>query len=147
MSSDSPQEIRLAAAINYLMRFFLLEENDFPPAQGRTKFNPLDFNIIRFIAAHPGCIATDIVRDLRVGPTTLQSALDRLVRKGVLLRTVHRGDARARALELSGEGESLFEAITEQDNTNMRAVLATLDADERRTFLELADKVVEGLGG
>lgn len=149
-TSEPPTDaltLRLFGAVNALLRTFLVAEGEFPPAEGKARFNPLDFNLLRDLEAHPGTRATDVAARLRVSPTTLQSALDRLVRRGLVAKTVHPDSARARALTLTEAGQALRAAIHAQDMTNMRALLATLAPDERDTVVELLEKAVRGLGG
>jgi DNA-binding MarR family transcriptional regulator len=147
MSIFEQDRLRLFASVNFLMRRFLLAEDEYSPAQGRAAFNPLDFNILRQVEAFPGTRATDMAEALHVAPTTLQSGIDRLVRKGLIAKSSHPEDSRARAHRLTETGAELRAAIHNQDMMNMEAILATLSAEERSEILRLMDKVVEGLEG
>jgi len=146
MSISDAELLRLFNAVSFLMRRFLLEDGADSPAQGQAAFNPIDFNILRHIDAFPGTRAKDMSEALKVAPTTLQSGIDRLVRKGMIAKSPHPDDSRARAHMLTDEGTNLRGAIHAQDMANMEAILATLDRDERAQLLTLMDKIAQGFG-
>ncbi|MEM7781427.1 MAG: MarR family winged helix-turn-helix transcriptional regulator [Pseudomonadota bacterium] len=132
---------QLHGHINAMLNLFLVNEQSFPSARGRMRYSPLDFQTIRFVAANPDCPAKAIADALGVAPTTLQSALDRLIRKGYLERGQHPQDGRAKVHRLTPDGEELRAAIEEQDLENMRFLLAPLSADERKSLLAMMAKV------
>ena len=74
MASDQAEQLH--RYINTMLNLFLVNEQSFPSAKGRMRYNPLDFQTLRFVAAQPDCRGSDIARALGVVPTTLQSALD-----------------------------------------------------------------------
>ena len=127
------------------MQTFLVDSHRFPTAEGRTRYNPVDFTLLRELDRTPGCRATDIVARTGVAPTTLQSSLDRLVRAGLVAKDPHPDSARARALSLTEEGRDLRAAIHRQDLRNMAAILEGLDPEERAEFVRLARKATDAL--
>lgn len=138
---SSEQEKRLHVQINALLNLFLVNEKSFPPAQGRMRYSALDFQTIRFVDAHPDSPAKTIADALGVAPTTLQSALDRLIRQGYLERGEHPSDGRAKVHRLTPQGEDLRQAIESQDLDNMRFILDALSPTERVSLLEMLEKV------
>ncbi|MEM9286571.1 MAG: MarR family winged helix-turn-helix transcriptional regulator [Pseudomonadota bacterium] len=140
-TQDPSQAQRLHAHINALINLFLVNEKTFPSAQGRMRYSPLDFQTIRYVDAHPDCPAKAIADALGVAPTTLQSVLDRLIRKGYLERGDHPTDRRAKVHRLTVEGRALRDAIEQQDMENMQFLLGALTNDERERILALFDKI------
>lgn len=135
------QEKRLHVHINKLLNLFLVNEKSFPPAQGRMRYSALDFQTIRFVDAQPDSPAKAIADALGVAPTTLQSALDRLIRKGYLERGEHPSDGRSKVHRLTPKGEDLRQAIENQDLDNMRFILDALSPTERVNLFEMLEKV------
>jgi len=132
---------RLLSAINTLLNVFIVDETRFPSAEGQMRYNPIDFQSLRYIDQNPGCRAIDIAKSLGVAPTTLQSSLDRLLKRGALVKTNHASDGRAKAYRLSESGQLLRDAIHRQDLSNMEAVLSIIDEDARVLVLEQIEKV------
>jgi len=132
---------RLHAHINAILNLFLVNEKAFPPAQGQMRYNPLDFQTIRFVSANPDCPAKMIADAMGVAPTTQQSVLDRLIRKGVLERDAHPTDGRSKIHRLTQAGRDLREAIEAQDLANMRFILEPLTEAERESLLSMFEKV------
>lgn len=129
----------VADAVNVLLGAYLLRDAD---GQARPlPYNPLDYQVIRFVGAHPGARATDIAESVRVAATTMQSALDRLVRQGLLAKSRSETDGRARLYSLSDMGERIRADIRAQDVRNMSAILAALPDDDAETLTRLMAKV------
>ena len=148
MSSLAPELAQeLLPSVELALQTFLVDARRFPTAEGRARYNPVDFTLLRELDRTPGCRATDISERTGVPPTTLQSSIDRLVRAGLVRKDPHPDSARARALKLTEEGEDLRAAIHRQDLRNMEAVLAGLEPEERRAFVRLAAKAAAGLAG
>ncbi|MEM9407426.1 MAG: MarR family winged helix-turn-helix transcriptional regulator [Acidobacteriota bacterium] len=139
MASQQAEE--LLAYINSLLNLFLVNEQNFPSAQGKMRYNPLDFQALRYVSAHPDCRGAEIARALSVAPTTLQSALDRMIRNGLIERRDHPKDRRGKIHRLTKEGQSLRQAILSQDMENMEFLLGALSAEERVEILRMLGKV------
>jgi DNA-binding MarR family transcriptional regulator len=143
MKSDYPE--RLLACVGGLLQLFIVSEERFPSAEGRMRYNPLDFQTLRYIDANPESQGADIARAFGVAPTTQQSVLDRLIRKGLIVRSQHPSNRRARLHSLTPAGKDLRQAIHRQDMTNMKTMLAPLNTEEQTDILRLLEKVVVGL--
>ena len=134
---------RLLRSVNLLLNRYLIEGADGAPRPLR--YNPVDYQALRRIHAGPGARATDIARDLRVPATTLQSSLDRMGGMGLLEKSPHPTDGRARVYALTKAGEAMHAAILAQDRANMGAMLDVLEAEERGVLLDLLDRIAEAL--
>ncbi len=135
----------LLDAIRTLLRAFTVDETRFPPAEGRIKYNPHDFQSLYFIAGHPGCRGADLAAFLGVAPTTAQSVIDRLIERRFVLRTENPDSRRAVALHLTDEGVEVTQAIRRQDIANCRAMLSALPKAERKRFAEQMTIIAEAI--
>ncbi len=122
---------------------YLLEGADGAPRPLR--YNPVDYQTLKRIEMTPDSRATDIAEALGVPATTLQSALDRLVRMGFLEKRAHPTDGRAKVYRLTEDGTSLRQAIHAQDRANMGAMLEVLGEGEREGFVEMMERIEEAL--
>lgn len=141
-----PLERRLLKSVSTLLRVFTVDERRFPAAEGRMRYNPLDFQTLRRLAERPGAKAVDVARFLGVAPTTQQAVMDRLVSSGLVSRTDHPESARSKAHALTAAGQDLVAAILRQDVANMKTMLACLAPDEQRQVVRLVEKVAAHLG-
>ncbi|AOF94957.1 MarR family winged helix-turn-helix transcriptional regulator [Sphingobium sp. RAC03] len=104
--------------------------------------NELDKQTLFYVAQHPACGPSDVARFLGTANTTISSATDRLVKRGLLKRARVEQDRRAVALELTGEGQSY---VTNQRKTYQdmyRLMLERLAPHERDQFIALIAKII-----
>lgn len=133
----------VAEAVNALLGAYLVRDAD---GENRPlPYNPLDYQVLRFVERHPASRATDIAASVRVAATTMQSSLDRLVRQGLLAKAPSPTDGRARLYTLTGEGQRIRDAIRKGDERNMAAILAALEDNEAETLAHLMQKVARAL--
>ena len=136
---------QMLQAIGFLLNLFIVNEERFPSAEGRIRYNPIDFQTLRYIERAPGCRGVDIARALGVAPTTLQSALDRLIKKGWVERHDHPTSKRAKAHSLTEAGQELRASIHRQDLANMDVMLAALSPQEQKQAVALMGKIAAHL--
>jgi len=127
--------------INKLLNLFLVDEKRFPTAKGKMKYNPVDFQTLRFIKENSCCRAIEIAKALSVAPTTQQSSLDRLIKKKLVRREAHPSDQRSKIHSLTESGDGLVNDILNQDIENMNFILNSLSESEQKTLLALFEKV------
>lgn len=125
----------MASAIGTLLRVFTVNERKFPAAEGRARYNPLEFESLAYIEAHPHTRLKDIANYLGVSVTTVQSVVDRLVRRGFLVKDAHRNRGRAMSITLSEDGHSLQRAIQRQNIANSQRMLEQVPHAERENFV------------
>jgi DNA-binding MarR family transcriptional regulator len=136
-SEPKPQQIEsLYESICTLLKILTVGEDLFAPAGGKIKYNGTDFQALGFIGRNPGCMATQISEFLGVSATTTTSALDRLVKQELVIRSRPETNRRAVALELSKQGQEAFQAMVSHDMRSMVLILQVLNADERDLFVE-----------
>ena len=124
---------RLLGAVDAVLNRFLVEGADGKPRPLR--YNPVDYQTLKRLEDYPDSRATDIAEMLVIPATTLQSALDRLVRMGFLEKRNHPTDGRAKVYRLSEEGVELRRQINAQDRANMSAMLNILPEEDRENFV------------
>lgn len=133
-------------SVGTLLSLFTVNEERFPSAEGQMRYNPIDFQTLRYIDDHPGCRGVDIARAIGVAPTTLQSALDRMIRSGIVERVDHPTSRRAKAHRSTKQGQKIRGAIHRQDLANMRVMLNALSPTEQTEVMLLLEKIVSHLG-
>ena len=140
--SDSDAD-RLLAVIGPLLDRLLLQE---PEEGGRPlRYNPVDYALLHRIEQHPGCTGSDLARWVGIARTTVQSALDRLEKQGLVEKLVETPNAKARQLHLTKTGRQMRARIRSHDLANMAALLAPLSREERDYMLVRLERIVAAL--
>jgi DNA-binding MarR family transcriptional regulator len=135
---------RLAASIRVLLHALTIRAQD-TSGDGRIAFSGTELATLGYIREHPGSMSREVIAFLGLTPTTVQSLLDRLVRKGVVMRQPHKDDGRAVALFLTGEGAARVAAIRAQDVENCAAMLSVLPAKRRSSFVSDLEAIARRL--
>lgn len=104
--------------------------------------NELDKQVLLFIGGNAGCGPSDVARFLAVPNTTISSATDRLVKRGLLDRDRIEQDRRAISLRLSHEGEATVVALRQIHQNLYRMMLQRLSPSEREQFIQIITKIV-----
>jgi DNA-binding MarR family transcriptional regulator len=104
--------------------------------------NELDKQVLLFAGDNPGCGPSDLARFLAVRNTTISSATDRLVTRGLMDRTRIEKDRRAISLRLSKEGEATVAALRQVHQDLYRMMLKRLSPEEREQFIHIITKIV-----
>lgn len=129
----------MLSAVDALLTRYLLAGADGEPRPMR--YNPLDYQTLKFIENRPNSRATDISHALHLPPTTLQSALDRLIKLGLIEKGKHPSDGRAKVYRLTGAGQNMRDRIHAQDRANMDEMLSSISGAEREQFLSTMEKI------
>ncbi|UYY59259.1 MarR family winged helix-turn-helix transcriptional regulator [Sphingomonas sp. S2-65] len=103
--------------------------------------NELDKQTLLYVADQPGCGPSDVARFLGVANTTITSATDRLVKRGLLARRRAEGDRRAVALALSAEGEACVVDIRAAHRQLYDRMLEPLSTAERDSLIGMLQKI------
>jgi DNA-binding MarR family transcriptional regulator len=78
---------------------------------------------------------------MHVDASNVTDIVDRLERRGLVVRTVDPADRRVRRIVLTPEGEELQRSLFQQALAS--APIASLDADEQRMLCDLLGKIAE----
>ncbi|HTG39374.1 MarR family winged helix-turn-helix transcriptional regulator [Sphingomonas sp.] len=139
MAEPTPEQIdQLSVAFERFTRRFKVAE---AVAAADNALNALDAQTLVFISENAGCNAGEIARYLDVAPTTMTSALDRLVRKGLIERRRPEENRRSVALTATGKGLQAVEDHKAGYRNACAAMLRALDTAEQAQLIRLTEKV------
>ena len=93
------------------------------------------------IGSPPDAIMRDVARELDAALSTATTVVDRLVKRGLVLRERDETNRRVVRLGLTPEGKRLLDRLFEEQRASSAAVLATLTPAERTLYLDLVDKI------
>jgi DNA-binding MarR family transcriptional regulator len=87
-----------------------------------------------------------LASNIAVTPATATRMCDRLVRKGLIRRTHRRGDRRTIRLDLTAEGRSLVDAVTQRRRKEIQSLLKSVPVAEQSDLVRALGRFTE-LGG
>ncbi|WP_282181201.1 MarR family winged helix-turn-helix transcriptional regulator [Aliiroseovarius marinus] len=106
---------------------------------------PVQFAALDAIRSAPGSDQAAIAAKIAYDRATIGGVIDRLEKKGLVVRTVSDRDKRARAVTLSDAGDSLFARLQPVVADLQNDILHGLDSTEKAQFLMLATKALAGI--
>lgn len=96
------------------------------------------------IADHPGLDATRIAEMTVIDKATVGGVLERLERKGLIVRRKSAADARVKVLAATAAGRALIAVCFRSVDELQKRILGPLSAAEGDIFMELLAKLVGG---
>lgn len=105
---------------------------------------PGEYAILAAVIDLPGLDQRTLAERLGIDPASVGKMIDRLEAAGLLERRVHPDDRRARLLGATRLGEKLRQRLQHTALAAQERLLAPLTVRERRLFLDLLTRVVEG---
>jgi DNA-binding MarR family transcriptional regulator len=115
----------------------------FHRAVGMVEISPPQLGALLLIEANPGISQSAIAEALRFDRSTLVQIVDRLERRGLMVREPSASDRRSHALKLTAAGAKLLVRLKELVRTHEDEVGAVLSVDERRTLIGLLRRLHE----
>lgn len=106
--------------------------------------NPAEYGILAAVIDWPGLDQRRLAERLGIDPASVGQMIDRLETAGLLERRVHPDDRRARLVSATRSGERVRQHLRPAALAAQERLLAPLTARERRLFLDLLTRVVEG---
>ena len=107
----------------------------------RTGLGDSDFRVLEALL-HKGSLPVNTIGPkVWLTPGSISIAVDRLVRKGLVVRKEQTADRRVRRVELTPKGRSLIAATFRQHAAAMEKVINVLSTSERTTLLRLLKKL------
>jgi DNA-binding MarR family transcriptional regulator len=141
MAEPTHEQIdQLSLAFERFTRRFKVAE---AAAAAENALNALDAQTLLFISENAQCNAGEIVRYLDVAPTTMSSAIERLVRKGLIERRRPVEDRRSMALTVTGKGLQVVDDHKAAYRNACVAMLRALDSAERKELIRLTEKIAD----
>jgi DNA-binding MarR family transcriptional regulator len=108
----------------------------------------LDIGLIHHVANSPGITVGEVRKVLDIPNSTLSSAVNRLGRRGLLLRVINAEDRRSYGLMLTEAGFQVEEAHRALDKHLAELCIRALpDAEQRRLFLDSLRRVAAEAAG
>ncbi|MDI1261973.1 MAG: MarR family winged helix-turn-helix transcriptional regulator, partial [bacterium] len=109
-----------------------------------TELTPTQAGILIYLKRRAPARLQQVAGHLAVSLPSASASVEALVRKKLVIRRKDASDARARALELSGEGKAMVQRLTRQPS-RLRAVVAAMPAAEQADFFLHIVMVVRAL--
>ncbi|PCJ81590.1 MAG: hypothetical protein COA52_20520 [Hyphomicrobiales bacterium] len=134
------QATTLRIAIDAMMRRFKIAESEVSDSK---PLNQIDIQVMLYVSAHPGCGPTDVARYLKVAPTTISSATDRLANREFLQRERPDKNRRSIALSLTGSGTRYVFDLIDVQKTHCRMMLEQLSPTDQDVFIKLISKIAQ----
>ena len=107
----------------------------------RTELGDSDFRVLEALL-HKGPLPVNTLGPkVWLTPGSISVAVDRLVKKGLVLRKDHPRDRRVRRVELTAKGRALIMRGFREHAAAMETVVSVLSKNERLTLLRLLKKL------
>lgn len=114
---------------------------DFNASVGRTGLTPGLVGVLALIEANPGLKQSELAVILGIDRSTLVPVLDKLERRGLVVRRPMPGDRRAHALELTAGGGAALRRVVAEIRRHEARIARGLSAAERTLLIRLLGRV------
>jgi DNA-binding MarR family transcriptional regulator len=114
---------------------------------GEAGITPLQYGAMLHLGratGEPGIEQGELALRLNIDRNTASLVVEQLAKLGLLAREVSSTDRRARLLSLTAKGEAIYERVRPAFATANADVLAPLSPRERKQFMSLLVRVIEG---
>lgn len=117
----------LEGTIGYAIRRAQLSvTEDIYRAFGRLDVTTAQFSVLAVVADNPGCSQAELATALGVERPRMVPLIDRLERRGLVLRVAPARDRRARQIELTRDGRRMLRTLKRRFATHQRRMLGRL---------------------
>jgi DNA-binding MarR family transcriptional regulator len=114
-------------------------------AEATEQLSPSDVLALMHVGANPGSIQHELAEALAISPTTASSIVDRLVKKGLVLRTRTESNRRIVELNLTTKGAALHAHATDEQMRHCQLMLKALSPIQREQFISLMQTIAISL--
>jgi len=104
---------------------------------------PVQYSALLALRNHPGIDQTTLMQIIAFDRSTIGEVVTRLVRKGLIKRTIGKRDRRTRRLQLTPAGRRLLTRMKSVNEEVQQLILAPLSPSERAQFVRLMRKVAD----
>jgi DNA-binding MarR family transcriptional regulator len=98
---------------------------------------PAQFAVVKVVAANPGVAQARVAEVLGIERARLVEMLDRLGRRGLVVRSRSPSDRRTHALQLTHDGAALLERLQPCLAAHEQNVVARIGAEDKTTLLRI----------
>ncbi|HKA05398.1 MAG TPA: MarR family transcriptional regulator [Acidimicrobiales bacterium] len=109
---------------------------------GEDALEPGQFDTLEALAQRRAWRMSELAEELRVDPSTATRAVQRLLRTGLAERQRFNEDGRVVLVAATETGRRRYDAIARCRRAFMASVLSGFDAEERRQFATLLERLV-----
>lgn len=109
-----------------------------------TGLRHLEFGVMVRLHDTPGLDQHRLADWMALDRTSISTLVFRLEQQGLIERAVNGADRRARVLRLTATGEALHERIRPKTQVAQARILRVLTVAERRAFIDMLARVVDG---
>lgn len=104
---------------------------------------PVQYAALLAITVMPNSDQVQIANYISYDKVTIGGVIERLLRKGLISRTVNEKDKRARILNITTDGTYMISRVDEVIDQIQKDILKTLDEKEQKTFIRLLRKATQ----
>ena len=104
---------------------------------------PIQFAALEYISRNAGCSQKEIATHIETAPPALVGPLERLERRRLILRVREESDRRLACVSLTEEGKVFLLEARQRVQDVDRALVETLNKEERKTLLTLLHKILD----
>jgi DNA-binding MarR family transcriptional regulator len=142
LNARNPGEGILPELLGYhLRRAQLAVFADFARSMTGVDLTPGQFGVLARISANPGLTQSALGRAVGIERSTVVAVIDRLEKRGLVVRGEAEGDRRANALALSAEGQKLLRETTRRVRLHERRIARGLTPAETKLLIGLLRRV------
>jgi DNA-binding MarR family transcriptional regulator len=102
-----------------------------------------EVKMVEILGAHGSMIMTELAEAARLSLSTVTGVMDGLVEKKIVKRDRSEEDRRIVKVQLTSEGEKIYEQALEVRLRMVRGMLGALDREEQEQFVNLFKKIGE----
>jgi DNA-binding MarR family transcriptional regulator len=104
----------------------------------------LEYGTLLYVEIEPGLDQRRLAEAMGIDPSNASLIVDRLHSSGLIERRINGADRRAHQLYLTPEGRALWRRLRPRASAANERVLAPLAPAERKQFLDLLIRVIDG---
>ncbi|MFM2055751.1 MAG: hypothetical protein RLY71_136 [Pseudomonadota bacterium] len=108
---------------------------------------PVQFAAMTAVHEQPGIDQRTLAASIAFDTSTIGGVIDRLEKRGLMLRRTSPSDRRVRLLELTPDGEALLQTLVPAVLKTQERLLAALPVEQRALFSTLLQAAVQGHTG
>jgi DNA-binding MarR family transcriptional regulator len=132
---------QLDTAITTLLRVLVIQERRISNGNVAVPFNPLDLETLSFLGRHQNAVAKEIATYLHVSATTMQSVIDRLEKRGFIIKDKSALKGRAVAISLTTSGKEFRDLMQAHNIQNCEAMLSAINVLDQDRFVDSMAKI------
>ena len=101
------------------------------------------FQALKHISLHGSCSIGSLAEGLSVSQPAATMLVDRMLRKGLVIREPGKSDRRQMDVSLTSHGESLLEQIESERTDRLSKILSLIGRSDREQFVRSLERFIE----